>query len=272
MACSIDDSDGFIYSQTRIPDANVLAGVIIPENEIKTLINIIAEIKNNYGLKGRPMKYNNRGSVKDYYATINKPELYQILTKNQKAIQEEIIKKSAGIPYYIVVSWRMCSGDTKKNTNEKGQNISNSFLDILNTSIQYLPEFKDAKFELILDRFPKGDLESILEDTYSIWKEPQLSKGLEKSFPSFGYGVTLENELLQFTDILAGMFKDLIQYSIKNKPIISSNYTYLIPKLAGYPNKVPGVGLIGPSQDQKKLVKTIRNLHDRNSSLISLFE
>lgn len=218
------------------------------------------------------MKYNNRGSVKDYYSTIKKPELYQILLKNQKPIQEEIIKKSAGIPYYIIISWRMCSGDPKKYAKEKNQNISTSFLDILNTSIQYLPKFKDEKFELILDRFQKGELESILENTYSIWKEPQLTKGLDKSFPSFGYGVTLENELLQFTDILAGLFKDLIQYSIKNNPIKYSNYTYLIPKLAGYPNKIPGVGLVGPLHDQKKIVKTIRSLYNHNSSLTSLFE
>ena len=259
MRCIIDDSESSIYSHTNRPDAVFLAGVLIPENEKNTLVKIIENTKERYGLKGRPVKYNNGDTVKKYYFNkIKKPELFQVLIENQKEIKEEIIKKSSGIPYYIVVSWSMCSDDAQEYVNEKHQNISNSFLDILNTSVQCLPKYSNEQFEVLLDRFPK-EQQPILEDQFAFWKEEKevVLQGISLSYQ---YGVTLENPVLQFTDIVTGTFKDLIKNCIKGELNRSLNYTHLIPKLVGYPNRIAGVGLIGPPQQESIIVDKIEEL------------
>lgn len=267
MRCIIDDSESSIYSQTRRPDVIFLAGITIPETEINTLVNIYENIKDKYGLKGKPIKYNNDG-IKDYYLqTIKKPELYEILKQNQKAIRNEIIQMSTGISYYIVVSWRMCSANSKKYNNQKQQNISNSFLDILNISLQFLPNFKNEQFEIILDRFPDKQ-QIILENELSNWKEERELE-LHNVCLSYQYGVTLQNPLLQITDIITGTFKDLIKDIILGKTRSSSSYNHLIPKLVGYPNKIAGAGLIGPPEQEEIIVNRIEESY-QNAAMFSL--
>lgn len=265
MICSIDDTDASIYSHTRTPDANLLAGIIIPESEEVSLIQIIEGVKSKYGLKGRPIKYNNRGTIRDYYLkNIKRPDLYDALTFNQSALKSEIIKMASGINFHVVISWNLCSCVPENYAKEKSQNITSSFLDILNASIKYLPRYKNEKFEIILDRFhPKQ--QPIIEDTLANWKEPQLETGLKEAFFSFHSGVTLQNELLQLTDLIAGTFKDLIQDCLKDKPFRSSNYVHLTPKLAGFPNKIAGTGLIGPPQFQDKIVKALMSSIKNNA-------
>ena len=257
MTCYIDDTDAFVYSKTETPDANMLVGLIIPENEKIPLIQILEGIKSKYNFKGKPIKYTNRGAVEKYYhETIRRPDLHKSLLFHQNQIKEEIIKKTSGIPFYIVISWQICPGKTTYK-NERNGNLGTNFLEILNMSMEYLPKYKDESFEIVLDRFQKGNQESILESTYANWKESELKRRLKKTPSLYHYGVTCQNELLQLTDIIAGTFRTLIQCSINDKPIRSFNYTHLVPKLAGYPDNIKGAGLHGPSQYHDKIINVM---------------
>lgn len=257
MTCYIDDTDAFVYSKTETPDANMLIGLIIPENEKIPLIRIMESIKTKYNFKGKPIKYTNRGVIEKYYhETIRRPDLHKSLLLNQNHIKEEIIKKTSGVPFYIVISWQICPGKTTYK-NERNGNLGTNFLEVLNTSIQYLPKYKHESFEIVLDRFPKGNQESILENTYANWKESELKRRLKETSTQYHYGVTCQNELLQLTDIIAGTFRTLIQCSINDKQIRSYNYAHLVPKLAGYPDNIKGTGLNGPPEYQDKIVETM---------------
>ncbi|WP_017730097.1 hypothetical protein [Nafulsella turpanensis] len=250
MTCTIDDADAHLFTKERQPDANILVGLIIPDSEKQSIIKVIQAIKGKYNLKGRPIKYKNGDTVERFFLdNIKRPDLYENLKTNQYTIRKEIIKEISGFPFQVVISWDICSGETNF-TNQRNRNLGSSFLDILNTAAQCLPKHKNESFEIVLDRFPKGrgGLESILESTFATWKETELTRSLKETCTLFNYGVTLQNELLQLTDIIAGTFRDLIQDSIKNKSPRSSDHLHLLPKLVGYPNRIEDKGIFGPPQ------------------------
>lgn len=236
MNLYIDDSYFPTSTSCTRQNASVLAGILFSKDTGKTISLIMDDTKCSYGIKGLPIKYTSEKRLRDSYKNLNRLQDYQTFERKRHLIIKEIVKRTVGLPYHILFKWDVIDSKalTEKQFNQvKWENTANCITSLLDFSLEYFSNKLEDDWNLVLDHFEKNQQKQITNQVAQ-WKERRRLKNLPIPFNSLHYGVTCQDNLLQFNDIIVGILRDLIQSSIKGKEITSPNCAQILPKVLGY--------------------------------------
>ncbi|OQW77992.1 MAG: hypothetical protein BVN35_04425 [Proteobacteria bacterium ST_bin11] len=253
-----------------IPDILMFGGIAVSQSEEKEIRNAIEGVKNKYGFKRAPIKWNFK-DLKPLYLKQDKGDMYEELLKSSKNWRLEIAHAIQKLDFKIVVSVVESHSVVTKTIKGYKPDLSRyAFSNGLMRFAMYAYEEKPDSAQIILDWPDKGDskpFDSEYAAAYNFGKTKDgsvsyLSGPLEslRFSDSSAYVNMHHSTLMQLADLTLGATREVVECAIGKKAsgfgvdfckVLSSKYR-------GYPNSIIGRGISLASKDSsfKGKVKT----------------
>lgn len=275
MIIILDDSYFPTSKQSNVDNASVIACVLLNEENKTLIVNIIEEVMQQFGLSGDlPLKYCIDERIEKEFRKRNRLKEYSILKKKHPIIIDEVIKRTASVPFHLMLAWNFVPIRLKKEKigQERIRNTSECVITLIKHASNHLAQTCNGnEVSVFSDRFEKKQ-QNLIDQAITTLIEENRQQTPSNSIPQIYFGNSHHNRLLQFADLVVGILRKMIQDCIKERSILSPRCAQLIPKLIGYPNKIEGLGIIGPYKYQSIIKEAMENTVNSTPHLPPLME
>lgn len=250
-----DNSELYGIKETQIPDTHLFGGFTIEIEEENNLRHKIEQIKHSLcGNHIAPIKWNMK-DLKKYYEQWDSLDIYDHIFSNIDEFRYKILEEFLKYDTCIIISIIEGYSSKKEILTEKREDlIRYVFVMGLQRFSLHVRDLSPAKADVVLD-WPEGNDPRPYNDEYLFaYLQAKSSCGQKFFSPtlrelnfsdSILYSRTINNVLLQLSDIILGATKEFIQYSIgKLDKCRSLDLLQCIrSKYRGYPDNIFGRGI-----------------------------
>lgn len=249
-----DDSDLRTIKDLNFPNIVLFGGFCVPYDQEKELRIAIEKVKEEYGSRRAPVKWNFK-DLKKKYEQQGQAKIYQEFLQNMHNIRRDIFCSAAQFDICLIFSLvQGYSSDRKVLMEAKADLARYVFTNSLMRYALHAKESKAQKPEVILD-WPDSGISKPYDIEYAkAFSQGKTTDGVPyKSGPlnkldfsdSPVYARMHHNTLLQFADLALGATRELVHHAIDNtkKGQGVDLIETVCDKFRGFPNSVVGRGI-----------------------------
>ena len=261
-----DNSEMVGWRSAPIQDVFMFGGIIVEQEQEAPLRKQIEDIKEKYGPRRAPLKWNFR-DLKDVYKRADADTLHKDLLNSSREWRTELLRLAIAADLKLVLACIEAYSLERKIIKLRKQSIAQyAFSNALQRVALHSKQSDASSCEVVLDWPDKGDPQPFCREYAAAFKDAKTTEGHPyHSGPLSGLGFTdtpmfqnMENSsLLQLADLVVGAVREYIEYSLgKRSDGLGVDLTREMKHLFyGAPKNICGWGLVvaGASEFRHKI-------------------
>jgi len=240
----------------NIPDILLFGGIIVTKASSIQLKESIEKVKGKYGFSRAPIKWNFK-DLKRTYSKLGQESLYQSMLNSSKLWRSEIAEAVRDIDFKIIIACIESHSSEKKVIKGVKENLVGFvFSNALMRVALYAQEASASEVQVILD-WPDGGNSNPFDIEYASAYNFGSTRGEQVKYHSGAlkdlrfmdspvYTNMLHSTLLQFSDLILGATREVIECAVgKKKSGFGLDFSKLLSnKFRGSPDDIYGRGIV----------------------------
>jgi len=253
-----DNSELFGVRETDIPDILLFGGIVVPADAERGLQNAIEAVKEEFCSPRAPVKWNFKDLKKLYERHESLPQ-YEKLLQNSKELRAAIFDEASKHNFQIVISCIESHSVMRNVIKDKKAALSGfAFANGLMRFGLCVQAAKPSSAQVVLDWPDKGEAEPFSREYAAAYIQGKSRAGVTYYcgplnnlgfLDSVMYTTMVNSTLLQFTDLVVGATRELVDCAIgKRTECLGLDLARILrSKYYGAPNEIFGRGINVPS-------------------------